>query len=277
MLGHCHYAQGRFLESAGDFAACAARGPTFAWVHFNRGLALARAGRPLDARYAYDRAFDLDPTFAEALVNRGMVELELNQLADAEADLRKAIELGRDDVVVMTSLGEALARMGQRDAAERFFAGLLARDPRAIVARVARGFNRIETDPAAAESDLRLALEQEPRHAHAHYGLALLLRRTQPQKALEHLNFALQSNPELIDALQLRALVRARLADPAALDDVERLVQSPTPYHLYNAACALAIYSEKAKEPRCAARRLTFWPGRSKPAFRSRRQPPTPT
>jgi eukaryotic-like serine/threonine-protein kinase len=86
--------------------------------------------------------------------------------------------------------------------------------------------------------------------------MALLLRGNTPQKALEHLGDALQSDPNLIDAVQLRALVRARLADPAALDDVERLIQSPTPYHLYNAACALAVYSEKANEPRCAVRAL---------------------
>ncbi len=138
VLGHCHYAQGRFLESAGDFAACAARGPEFAWVHFNRGLALARAGRPLEARYAYDRALALDPSFSEALVNRGMVELELNQLGAARAPTCvRSIELGRDDVVAMTSLGETLARMGRRDEAERFFADLLARNPR--FTRRARG------------------------------------------------------------------------------------------------------------------------------------------
>jgi len=44
MLGHCHYAQGRFLEAAGDFATCTARGPTFAWTHFNRGLSLPGPG-----------------------------------------------------------------------------------------------------------------------------------------------------------------------------------------------------------------------------------------
>ena len=38
VLGHCHFRQRRYLEAAGDFAACAARDPDFAWVHFNRGL-----------------------------------------------------------------------------------------------------------------------------------------------------------------------------------------------------------------------------------------------
>ena len=56
--------------------------------------------------------------------------------------------------------------------------------------------------------------------------------------------------------MQLRALVRARLGERAALDDVERLLESPTPHHLYNAACAVAVYSEKAGEPRYVARAL---------------------
>ena len=43
-LGHCHFEQGRYLEAAGDFNACFLGGLEFPWVHFNRGLALARAG-----------------------------------------------------------------------------------------------------------------------------------------------------------------------------------------------------------------------------------------
>ena len=60
--------------------ACAARDPSFAWVHFNRGLALAKAGRLLDAQDSYDTALGIETDFAEALVNRAYVELELNQL-----------------------------------------------------------------------------------------------------------------------------------------------------------------------------------------------------
>ena len=70
ILGHCHYAQGRFLEAAGDFAACRSRGPAFAWVHFNRGWRWPRPAACSMPRYAYDRALELDPEFAEALVNR---------------------------------------------------------------------------------------------------------------------------------------------------------------------------------------------------------------
>ena len=41
-----------------------------------------------------------------------------------------------------------------------------------------------------------------------------------------------------------------RLGERGALDDVDRLVESPTANRLYNAACAVAILSEKAANPR---------------------------
>jgi eukaryotic-like serine/threonine-protein kinase len=253
MLGHCHHAQGRFLEAAGDFAACAARGPTLAWTHFNRGLSLARAGRPLDARFAYDRAIELDPTFAEARVDRALVELELNQLDNARGDLTRAIELGRNDLVVLAALGETWTRMGRRSEAEEYFDRLLTQNPANSMVRVARGVSRVRTDPDGARSDFAWALDHDPGHAQANYGMALLIRGTDPGRALEYLNRALDTDPNLIDAVQLRALVRARLGNAAALDDVERLVESPTAHRLYNAACAVAVFSNKAPDRRLAA------------------------
>ena len=242
--------KGDFLEAAGDFAACTVRGPQFAWAHFNRGLALARAGRPLEARHAYDRALELDPKFSEALVNRAMAELELNELDAARRDLLRSVELGRDDLVTLTALGETLSRTGRKTDAERYFAELLVKKPGSAVVLVARGFSRIASNPAAARSDLSQALGIESRNAHALYGMAILARGSNLREALDYLERALKVDPNLTDAVQLRALVRARLGNPAALDDIERLLQSPTSYHLYNGACALAIYSEKVHDDR---------------------------
>jgi eukaryotic-like serine/threonine-protein kinase len=250
VLGHCHYAQGRFLEAAGDFAASSARGAGFAWVHFNRGIALARSGRLLDAKLAYDRALDLEPAFAEAVVDRALTELELNQLDAARDDLTEAIKLGRNDLVVFAALGETWARLGRSDEAERYFAELLKRNPADSVVRVARGISRIRANPQGATDDFAWALNQDPFNAQAHYGMALVVRRSDLSKALAHLDRALNANPGLIDAIQLRALVRARLGERGALDDVDRLVESATGHRLYNAACAVAILSEKAADPR---------------------------
>jgi tetratricopeptide (TPR) repeat protein len=250
MLGHCHFAERRFLESAGDFAICAVHGPSFSWAQFNRGLALSRAGRLIGAQDAYDAALRNEPAFAEALANRALVKLELDQPAQAQADLERAIKLGRDDVVILAALGESLARQKHPDHAERYFAALLARDPANVVALVARGITRLKLDPEGARTDLAQALKIDPRCAHAHYGMALALRGADPHGALRHIDMALEFDPNLIDALQLRALVRARLGKSEALDDVDRLVESPTCHRLYNAACAVAVYARQTRDSR---------------------------
>ncbi len=109
---------------------------------------------------------------------------------------------------------------------------------------------RIRTDPRGARDDLEHVLRLDPRHAGANYGMALLVRVDDPKRALGHLDTALDSDPNLVDAIQLRALVRARLGDPAALDDVDRLLKIPTAGRYYNAACAVAVFAGKANEPR---------------------------
>ncbi len=104
-------------------------------------------------------------------------------------------------------------------------------------------------DAESARSDLIRALAIDPKAAHAHYGIALLIRQADPQGVLRHLDAALDSDPNLTDAVQLRALVRARLGKREALDDVDRLIESPTRDRLYNAACAVAIYAREARDP----------------------------
>ena len=80
----------------------------------------------------------------------------------------------------------------------------------------------------------------------AHYGIGLT-RTSDPQGTLKHLDAALESDPHLVDAVQLRALVRARLGDRSMFDDVDFLVKAPTAQPLYNAASALAVYAETAQ------------------------------
>ena len=249
-MGHCHFEQGRYLEAAGDFSACVACGPEYAWSHFNRALALARAGRLLDAKVSYDRALELDPDLVEARVDRALVELELDRTEEALADLRTAVAAGRREAGVLSALGETLARLGRRDEAEAMFRDLLTSHPDNVVARVARGMTRLDRDPPGARQDFTAALGKDPRNALAHYGMARLTRTSDPQGALKLLDAALESDPHLVDAVQLRALVRARLGDRAMLDDVDFLVKAPTAQRLYNAACALAVYAETARDPR---------------------------
>jgi hypothetical protein len=67
---------------------------------------------------------------------------------------------------------------------------------------------------------------------------------------------ALDADPDFGDALQLRALIRARLNDPRAETDVDRFLQVTTPQRLYNAACAFSLLSRAGSDARLTARAL---------------------
>lgn len=255
-LGLCHLEAGRYADASGDFAASIAIKPSFAWPYLNRGLALARSGRLEAARRSYDLALKANPRFAEAWLNLALVTLELNDLDTADKALQAAVTLGRKEPAILAAIAEVQARRGDPVAAGRVFDRLIAEhpaDPRWIAAR---GISRVSRDPKGARTDLEQALKIDGHHGRAKYGLALLLRRADPAKALGLVDSALSDEPGLIDALQLRALLRARLGDLQGVDDAERLLQVPTPHRLYNAACVYALLADSANEPRLQGRAL---------------------
>ena len=256
VLGICHSDQGRHADAAYDFGVCTTLVPGFAWPHLNRGLALARSGRLLEARVAYDRALEIDPGFSEALVDRALVALELEDPAQALRDLDRALALGRQAPPVLTARAEALARLGRREEGERAYAEVIRRDPDDPMPRVARGFSRLTSDRAGAEADFARALALDPHNARARLGRAHLRRREDAHEALAQVEAALAEDPDYGDAIQLRALLRARLGDHAAEADIDRLLRTPTPQHLYNAACALSILAHSDADPRLITRAL---------------------
>ena len=149
VLGHCHYAQRRYLEAAGDFGACAARDPSVRLGPLQPRPG-PRQGRP-PARcpgFLRPRARDRSAISPRPWSTGRCVELELNELERARDDLTAAIKLGRNDLVVFAALGEAWSRLGRREESERYFAALLDRDRGNLVVRVARGMTRIRNRPA---------------------------------------------------------------------------------------------------------------------------------
>ncbi len=254
-LGLCHFDQGRYVDAVGDFNVCTVLMPEFAWPFANRGLALARAGRLPEAIDSFDRALALSPTFAEAYGTRGLVLLEAGDAARAERDLARAIELGRQDFAIRAGRAEALAKLGRLGEGLAIYDELIASRPYDARLLAARGMARLAADPKAAEADFRAALGHDPGLARALFGLARVHFRSDLEAAEGEVDRALRAEPDHIDSLELRALIRAHLGRADAIDDVDRLLQSPTPHRLYNAACALAVLSrtQRSYEPRAMA------------------------
>ncbi|QEH37667.1 Serine/threonine-protein kinase PrkC [Aquisphaera giovannonii] len=257
-LGICHSDQGRNSDAAGDFAICTALVPQLAWPYLNRGLCLARCGRLTEAVTAYDQALRLDPGLAEARVDRGLALLELGHPDRALVDLDRAVASDVVGPAARAARAESLSRLGRHAESEAAFSELIAQSPGDPTPLVARGFSRLQRDPAGAAADFGRALELDPKNARAYLGRAHLARPRDQRAALAEAERALAIDPDFGDALQLRALIRAHLNDPGAEADVDRLLRVPTPQGLYNAACAMSILSRGRAEARYRTLSIRF-------------------
>ncbi len=63
------------------------------YLHYNRGMELSRRGRTADAIADYDAALKLDPGFALALYQRGLLYQAQGQTVLADLDLMRARQL----------------------------------------------------------------------------------------------------------------------------------------------------------------------------------------
>jgi tetratricopeptide (TPR) repeat protein len=206
----------------------------------------------------YDRALELDSEFVLARVNRGLANLELGHPDKALADLQRALDTTVQSPAVMAAHAEALSRVGRQEEAEESFSKLIRTSPGDTRLLVARGFSRIEKDHAGAAADFSQALKLDPKNARAYLGRAYLLRGQDLHAALALVDRAITIEPDFGDGLQLRALIRARLNDPGAELDVERIVTIPTPQRLYNAACALSLLNRTKSDVRLTSKALDY-------------------
>jgi serine/threonine protein kinase/tetratricopeptide (TPR) repeat protein len=251
VLGECHFKRGRFELAAGDYSASIGHAhDAFVWPYLNRGLAYANAGYFAKAISSYDQALAQDPRFFEAYFNRALAYIAINDLAHAERDVKRAMELRPHSLNnnLLATLGQILIMQGRRAEGEAMYADLLKEKPSSTMLLTARGVFRVSTDPRGARDDLERVLKVEPRNARAHYGMARLFQRNDPGIALEHANAAIDADPNLLEAWQVRASIRARQGDRAALRDIEQMIRRPTPYALYNAGCLTAVLSAKRPE-----------------------------
>lgn len=122
---------------------------------FEKGLELEQAGAQAEEVIAaYQKAIELDPTSAGALVNLGTVYFNARDWRQAEHFYRKAIEVDADYALAHFNLGNLYDERG---------------------------------DSSSALTHYLAALRIHPRYADAHYNIALLYQSMgQPLKALPH-------------------------------------------------------------------------------------------
>jgi tetratricopeptide (TPR) repeat protein len=131
---------------------------------FEKGLDLEQAGAPLnEVIAAYQKAAEIDPTSAGALVNLGTVYFNVRDWRQAEHFYRKAVDVDPEYALAHFNLGNLYDERGDR---------------------------------AAALNHYLAAIAIHPRYADAHYNIALLYQAmSQPLKAVRHWKAYLTMDP----------------------------------------------------------------------------------
>lgn len=131
---------------------------------FEKGLQLEQTGAPLaEVIAAYEKAAEIDPTSAGALVNLGTLHFNARDWAQAEQFYRKAVDVDPDYALAHFNLGNLYDERGDR---------------------------------ASALNHYLAAIRIHPRYADAHYNIALLYQAMgQPLKALRHWKAYLTMDP----------------------------------------------------------------------------------
>ncbi len=167
--GICYQEMGRHALATADFGTCIGLWPEFAWGYFNRAYALDRCGDKKESLREYTAALERDADFVPALVNRGMLHLELKEYRDALADFDRAAALGRDDAFLHIGRGMALEGLKRHTGADTAFAAGLARievvSPGSRTRlRLAYGFAVSARRPDEAHEAFKAVLDQSPDH-----------------------------------------------------------------------------------------------------------------
>ncbi len=187
---------------------------------------------PESARTYLEEAVRLDPSRFEPLVNLGMVYIELGLAEQAEASLRRALELREGDLACRNNLAVALTLQGRLDEAERDLRRLISEHP---------GFAQAHNNLALvlqrqgrlgeAEDEARTALEINPGAVDAHLTLAdLLLRQGRADQVAARLEPLFSRHPEhLLLAARLGTAYERLGRMDEALPIMRRVVEADPP------------------------------------------------
>lgn len=127
--------------------------PSYAAAWNNLGLVLHRMGRYDEARGAYGAALGADPQLAEAAYNLGSLDEDCGDVEQAIVQYRRAIELQPVYADAHFNLAAALARAGRNAAAIHHWQRYLELDSGSPWARIARAHLELVDPPGGGRSE----------------------------------------------------------------------------------------------------------------------------
>jgi tetratricopeptide (TPR) repeat protein len=188
--------RGRAAEAADHAAHSAALSPDYVPAHYTWGLALLELGRADEAAARLQTAVKLGPAHADAHLALGNALVRANRPAEAVAAFRTSLEL-KPAADAHHNLALALAALGRSAEAEQELRSAVNADPGLAAARRRLGLMLAQAGrlPEAGEQFRALVeLQPDDPDARANYGNVLLLT-SRPAEAAAQYEAALRLRP----------------------------------------------------------------------------------
>ena len=202
-------AQANQLLAAGNARAAAAAyrealraDPNNPQLHYNLSLALDKLGDQSTERHELERATQLNPGFAVAHNQLGILEMQRGQTGEAEAAFKKAIASDPQYAEAQNNLGVLYNREGKDADAATLYRQAIANDPKYTKAYVNLGLLLAQHGQVAqGEQQLRTAIQMNPNDPGSYTALGMIQGKTgRPAEAVESFRKALSFESNSADA-----------------------------------------------------------------------------
>ncbi|HEX5270307.1 MAG TPA: protein kinase [Gemmataceae bacterium] len=214
----CNLRAKRWGEAKVGLTVCLGRRPDYPWLLPLRGMAHGGLKEYEAAEADFARALDesTDPVVrVAALTNRSAVRLQRGRRADAERDLRQAIELRPDAYQGYVNLARALEAGGDRDGAVKLLDRALELSPESPALYSLRARVHAERgDREAARRDFEQVIAKEPAGGTSERGVTARVELAhlrhlagEDAAALADCDAALKMRPDFPEAHRQRAEV----------------------------------------------------------------------
>jgi tetratricopeptide (TPR) repeat protein len=201
--------------------------PEDAVTHYKRGNVHKDAGEPQAALKSYNRAIELNPAYAHAFCNRGVVLASLRRLDEALASYDQALALDPRDSITHYNRGVLLQEQKDWNGALHSYALAIEIEPGRFHAHFNRGVVLRELqlwDAALASFDKAIAINSNVAAPHFNRGV-MLQQRGHYNAALQSYDKAIALNPGLFQAFFKSGSVYQELKDPdKALASYDRAI-----------------------------------------------------
>jgi len=174
-----YLARNDLARAKSDLEATLRIDPDYAPAHVNLGMLLLKEGRTESSLLEYGRAIALDPGRADAYLDRGNALCALGRRKEALEEYGRAIALDHEKAEAYFDRGLLLAQMGEYGGAVEDYGRAIWLDPRDAEALNDRGDAYFKLGRLSdALADIDRALELRPDFAAAYYNRAAVLYST---------------------------------------------------------------------------------------------------